>query len=103
MTHCSASFTESLQTRAPAGFYASFTGEARCPAEPVRRIRMRSRESASCPNGGPMSNAELPLRTATDRQEFSEPDGWLTRTHVVSRTVYWGIHAAALLAFYVGA
>ena len=50
-----------------------------------------------------MSNAEQPLRTATDRQEFSEPDGWLTRTHLVSRTVYWGIHAAALLAFYVGA
>jgi len=52
-----------------------------------------------------MSNAQQPIRTAptTDRQEFTEPDGWLTRTHLVSRSVYWGIHAAALLVFYVGA
>ena len=54
-----------------------------------------------------MSNAEPQLRTSSEpivhKQEFSEPDGWLTRTHLVSRTVYWGIHAAALLAFYVGA
>jgi len=54
-----------------------------------------------------MSNAEPQLLTSTEprvhKQEFSEPDGWLTRTHLVSRTVYWGIHAAALLAFYVGA
>ena len=53
-----------------------------------------------------MSNAEHTLRTPAEpivhKQEFSEPDGWLTRTHIVSRTVYWGIHAAALLAFYVG-
>jgi stearoyl-CoA desaturase (delta-9 desaturase) len=50
-----------------------------------------------------MSHVEPQPRPLTDRQEFTEPDGWLTRTHVVSRTIYWGIHAAALLAFYVGA
>jgi stearoyl-CoA desaturase (Delta-9 desaturase) len=54
-----------------------------------------------------MSNVEPQLRTPAEpivhKQEFSAPDGWLTRTHLVSRTVYWGIHAAALLAFYVGA
>ena len=50
-----------------------------------------------------MSNAAQQPQPTTHRQEFSAPDGWLTRTHVVSRTVYWGIHAAALLAFYVGA
>jgi stearoyl-CoA desaturase (delta-9 desaturase) len=49
-----------------------------------------------------MSNAAQQRQPTTDRQEFSAPDGWLTRTHVVSRTVYWGIHAAALLVFYVG-
>jgi stearoyl-CoA desaturase (delta-9 desaturase) len=50
-----------------------------------------------------MSNAAQQPQPTTHRQEFSAPDGWLTRTHVVSRTVYWGIHAAALLVFYVGA
>jgi len=50
-----------------------------------------------------MSTAVQQPQPTTDRQEFSAPDGWLTRTHVVSRTVYWGIHAAALLVFYVGA
>jgi stearoyl-CoA desaturase (delta-9 desaturase) len=50
-----------------------------------------------------MSNAAQQPQPTAHRQEFSAPDGWLTRTHVVSRTVYWGIHAAALLVFYVGA
>jgi stearoyl-CoA desaturase (delta-9 desaturase) len=50
-----------------------------------------------------MSNAAQQPQPTTHRQEFSAPDGWLTRTHLVSRTVYWGIHVAALLAFYVGA
>ena len=36
-------------------------------------------------------------------QEFGHADGWLTRTHVVSRTIYWGIHAACLLVFVTGA
>jgi stearoyl-CoA desaturase (delta-9 desaturase) len=50
-----------------------------------------------------MSNAVQQRQPTTDHQEFSATDGWLTRTHVVSRTVYWGIHAAALLVFTVGA
>ena len=33
MTQCSASFTESLQSRARAGFYASFTGPTPPPAD----------------------------------------------------------------------
>jgi stearoyl-CoA desaturase (delta-9 desaturase) len=39
----------------------------------------------------------------THHQEFSAPDGWLTRTDYLSRTIYWGIHAATLLVFVVGA
>jgi stearoyl-CoA desaturase (delta-9 desaturase) len=52
-----------------------------------------------------MSNAEIsqaPL-PSTHRQEFTDKDGWLTRTHALSHTVYWGIHAASLLVFVVGA
>jgi stearoyl-CoA desaturase (delta-9 desaturase) len=40
---------------------------------------------------------------AAQKQEFSKADGWLTRTSLVSRTIYWGIHAACLLVFWVGA
>jgi stearoyl-CoA desaturase (delta-9 desaturase) len=50
-----------------------------------------------------MSNAETQPVPRTDRQEFTDKDGWLTRTHLVSHVVYWGIHAATLLVFYVGA
>jgi stearoyl-CoA desaturase (delta-9 desaturase) len=50
-----------------------------------------------------MSNAETQPAPRTDRQEFTDKDGWLTRTHLVSHVVYWGIHAATLLVFYVGA
>jgi stearoyl-CoA desaturase (delta-9 desaturase) len=50
-----------------------------------------------------MSNAETQPAPRTDRQEFTDKDGWLTRTHLVSHAVYWGIHAATLLVFYVGA
>jgi stearoyl-CoA desaturase (delta-9 desaturase) len=51
-----------------------------------------------------MSNAETqqPL-PKTDRQEFTDKDGWLTRTDYLSHTVYWGIHAACLLVFVSGA
>jgi stearoyl-CoA desaturase (Delta-9 desaturase) len=38
-----------------------------------------------------------------DAHDFTPADGWLTRTHVVSRTIYWGIHAACLLVFVTGA
>jgi stearoyl-CoA desaturase (delta-9 desaturase) len=37
------------------------------------------------------------------KQDFTAPDGWLTRTAFFSRMVYWGIHASCLLAFWVGA
>ncbi len=41
--------------------------------------------------------------SAEVKQEFSGHDGWLTRTALVSRTIYWGIHLSCLLAFSVGA
>ncbi len=50
-----------------------------------------------------MSNALTQPAPKSERQEFNEKDGWLTHTDYVSRTVYWGIHAAALLVFVVGA
>ncbi len=37
------------------------------------------------------------------KQEFETSDGWLTRTAIISRTIYWGIHAACLLVFVTGA
>jgi len=36
-------------------------------------------------------------------QPFQENDGWMTRTEYLSRTIYWGIHAACLLVFVTGA
>jgi stearoyl-CoA desaturase (delta-9 desaturase) len=36
-------------------------------------------------------------------QPFQATDGWLTRTGLLSRAIYWGIHASALLAFATGA
>jgi stearoyl-CoA desaturase (delta-9 desaturase) len=38
-----------------------------------------------------------------EAQTFTPADGWLTRTALVSRTIYWGIHASCLLVFWVGA
>jgi stearoyl-CoA desaturase (delta-9 desaturase) len=38
-----------------------------------------------------------------DRQDFTPADGWLTRTDYLSRTIYWGIHAACLLVLVTGA
>jgi len=40
---------------------------------------------------------------ANRKQEYSGEDGWLTRTHLISRTVYWGIHASCLFVLAVGA
>ncbi len=37
------------------------------------------------------------------QSEFTRADGWLTRTDMLSRSIYWGIHAASLLVFVVGA
>ena len=50
-----------------------------------------------------MSNTQGQPAPRTDRQDFTEKDGWLTRTDYLSRTIYWGIHAACLLVLYVGA
>ena len=44
-----------------------------------------------------------PIQKAERKQEFSHPDGWLTRSAWLSRAVYWGIHASCLLVFVVGA
>jgi len=48
------------------------------------------------------------MASATETPEtvlhpFQENDGWLTRTEYLSRTIYWGIHAACLLVFVTGA
>jgi stearoyl-CoA desaturase (delta-9 desaturase) len=42
-------------------------------------------------------------RKAQRKQDFTQQDGWLTRTAWFSRIVYWGIHASCLLVFVVGA
>ena len=39
----------------------------------------------------------------TQVEGFSSADGWLTRTDLLSKTVYWGIHASILLVLIVGA
>ena len=98
MTQCSASLTESLQTPRAARLLRKFHRRtpvscrpaAYDPHAPRRAPRARTEERCRTPSRPP------PKPTSTV-QEFSATDGWLTRTHVVSRTVYWGIHAAALL------
>src|SRR5262245_1018704 len=50
-----------------------------------------------------MSNAETQPLSSKDGQQFTDKDGWLTRTEYLSRTIYWGIHAASLLVLAVGA
>jgi stearoyl-CoA desaturase (delta-9 desaturase) len=51
-----------------------------------------------------MSNQSTQPKPASGhQQEFTAHDGWLTRTDLVSHTIYWGIHAACLLVFVVGA
>ncbi len=47
--------------------------------------------------------SEQPEAPEGHHQAFEESDGWLTRTEVLSRIIYWGIHAACLLVFVVGA
>ena len=42
-------------------------------------------------------------RKAGRKQDFTQQDGWLTRTAWLSRTIYWGIHACCLFVFAVGA
>lgn len=41
-------------------------------------------------------------RSRTDVSTIEEPDGWWARYGNVSATLYWGIHASCLLAFWVG-
>ena len=50
------------------------------------------------------SNLGVPRGSkGTEPLEFTAADGWLTRTSLISRTIYWGIHASCLLVFWVGA
>ena len=50
-----------------------------------------------------MESSAAPTRKSEQTQDFSQEDGWLTRTHLISRSIYWGIHASCLFVFAVGA
>jgi stearoyl-CoA desaturase (delta-9 desaturase) len=50
-----------------------------------------------------MESSAAPVRKSERTQDFSQEDGWLTRTHLISRSIYWGIHASCLFVFAVGA
>ena len=53
-----------------------------------------------------MAESTMPkpgARRADRKQEYQSEDGWLTRTQILSKIIYWGIHASCLLVFWVGA
>lgn len=56
-------------------------------------------------SAAPSSEEPRPEETSSEamRQSFEASDGWLTRTDVIAQGIYWGIHAACLWVFVVGA
>ncbi len=42
------------------------------------------------------------ISSSQQRAELPDADGWWARQHIISRTIYWGVHAACLLALWTG-
>ena len=77
----------------------------RPPAARAETLVEAPQQPRRTPNDGNDEHAGRGTRCREERakQAFRTADGWLTRTAIVSRTIYWGIHAACLLVFWVGA
>jgi stearoyl-CoA desaturase (Delta-9 desaturase) len=77
----------------------------------MRRVEIMAEVALPVPDEAPGANSKASASAkrfgknggTVAEQAFSAADGWLTRTHVVSRSIYWGIHAACLLVFVTGA
>ena len=75
---------------------------ARAPEAPLRETRppgASEREPARAGDARPAAGRDK----MGSRQDFTAADGWLTRTDLISRSIYWGIHGVALGVFVTGA